>query len=254
MRPLTHLLPTLALAAVLHGCGERHEVVVETGPGVQTTLEPEDAHGEHHRQLEPAATAEPSNRDPHGPRNVENYISALLDEGRVEGLEAVAVLEALALAPDSVVADVGCGPGTLSLALGRAVPRGIVYAVDVEPRQLDVLRARVTEAGLRNVVPVLASVDSPFVPPGVDVFLVVDTYHHIDERVAYFTGLRERLAPGGRLVLIEYLPGDIPVGPPASHKLPVETRHRELREAGFELGATHPDVHEWHDFEVWRAP
>ena len=41
--------------------------------------------------------------------------------------------------PDAVVADIGSGPGVFSIPLAAAVPDGLVYAVDVEPAQLDAL-------------------------------------------------------------------------------------------------------------------
>lgn len=196
--------------------------------------------------------ARPVNRDRHGPADVAHYIERLQRPERVSELDPEGVIRALGIAPTARVADLGVGPGVMALPLARHLSAGIVYGVDVEPRQLDALRARLQAEGVDNVVPVLASYSDPHLPPrGIDWILIVDTYHHLEDRVAYLRTLRGDLAEGGRLVILEYEPGELPVGPPADHKLSHEQRFGELREAGFELEKRF-DQHRFHDFEVWR--
>jgi len=194
----------------------------------------------------------PSNRDRHGPADVDFYIERLQSPERVRELDPEGVIRALAIPTNAVVADLGVGPGVMALPLARHLVDGLVYGVDVEPAQLDALRERLLAEGLANVVPVLASYSDPHLPPrGVDWILIVDTYHHLEDRVAYLRTLRGDLAGGGRLVILEYMPGELPVGPPAKHKLSHEQRFGELREAGFELEKRF-EIHRHHDFEVWR--
>jgi len=172
---------------------------------------------------------------------------------RVRELDPEGVIRTLAIAPTAVVADVGAGPGVFSLPLARHLSEGLVYAVDVEPQQLDALRENLREAGIENVVPVLASYSDPYLPPhGIDWIFIVDTYHHLDDRIAYLRRLKSDLAPDGRLVILEYKPGELAVGPPAANKLSHEKRYAELHEAGFEM-VEHFDTHRVHDFEVWRV-
>ena len=117
--------------------------------------------------------------------------------------------------------------------------------------QLDALRDRAVDAELNNIVPVLASYSTPHLPPAhVDLILVVDTYLHLDDRVEYFRRLRSMLRPGGRLAILEYKAGELPVGPPVERKLPEGRRAEELQEAGYSLLRPF-DLHEYHDFEVW---
>lgn len=202
--------------------------------------------------LPTGAFAQEANRDRHGPPDVARYVAALESDARVRDLDPEGVIRTLSIPRDAVVADLGVGPGVFALPLARHLERGLLYAVDVEPRQLDALREKLLAERLENVVPVLASYSSPHLPPdGVDWMLVVDTYHHFEDRVAYLRTLRGDLAPGGRLVILEYKPGDLPVGPPADHKLSHATRFAELREAGFEQVASYA-THAHHDFEVWR--
>ncbi|HTF87411.1 MAG TPA: class I SAM-dependent methyltransferase [Planctomycetota bacterium] len=191
------------------------------------------------------------NRDRHGPPDVAEYISRLESNDRIRDLDPERVLSKLALAPDAVVADIGCGPGVFSLRFARAVPRGVVYAVDVEPKQLDALRGQLLAGRFENVVPVLASYSTPHLPTNsCDLIFLADTYHHIDDRVEYMHRLQRVLRRGGRLALLEYKPGPLPVGPPPEHKLAEGAMERELTEAGWTLSERF-DTHPNHSFEVW---
>ena len=191
------------------------------------------------------------NRDPHGPPDVQGLIESLMSVERVSELRPERVIAALMLAEDAIVADLGSGPGVFTVPLARELRRGVVYAVDVEPQQLDALRQRLIEADLHNVVPVLASFSTPHLPPAaLDLILLVDTYHHIEDRIDYFRHLRSMLRPGGRIAIIEYKSGDLPMGPPANTKLPEGKRAEELQAAGLSLLRGF-NIHEYHDFELW---
>lgn len=204
------------------------------------------------RHADPAATSA-RNRDPHGNPDVAQYIAALASADRVAELRVDEVVSKLALAEDAVVGDLGCGPGVFAIPIARAVPEGYVLASDVEPGQLDALRGAIEAEGVVNVVPVLSSFADAHFPSGrMDVVFVGDTYHHLRDRVAYFRKLRRALAPNGRLAILEYKPGDLPVGPPADHKLPAGVREKELDEAGYALVERFA-THAYHDFEIWRA-
>jgi cyclopropane fatty-acyl-phospholipid synthase-like methyltransferase len=161
------------------------------------------------------------------------------------------VVRALALSGDAVVADIGAGTGYFSVRLAPAVPSGRVYAVDLEPEMVRHLDARAKEAGLANVQAVLGGTESPRLPAPVDLALLVDVYHHIGDREAYFARLRESLRPGGRLAIVDFRP-ESPRGPPRSSKLAPEQVRGELARAGFELAQEHtflPDQY----FLVFRS-
>jgi SAM-dependent methyltransferase len=192
------------------------------------------------------------NRDSHGPAEVERYIATLLAPDRIERFQVPRVLDLLDPAPDALIGDLGCGPGIFSLAFAARCPAGIVFASDIEPAQLDALDARAAKARLANIVPVLASRDDPHFPPGrMNLVFVADTYHHLENRVEYMRRLARTLAPGGRVVLIDYKPGQLEHGPPPDHKLAAGVMVDEMKQAGYvlvESFATHPEQ----DFQVWR--
>ena len=71
-----------------------------------------------------------------------------------------------------------------------------------------------------------------------DVALIVDTYHHIDDRIAYFSRLKSSLRPGGRLAIVDFKM-DAPEGPPPERRIPAEKVKDEVEQAGYALVARH---------------
>ena len=148
------------------------------------------------------------------------------------------VIQALALAPTAVVADIGAGTGYFAVRLAHMLSRGKVYAIDAEPDMVAWLERRAREAGLANLVARKAAADSANLPEAVDLALLVDVYHHIDARVAYFWRLRASLKQGGRLAVIDFRAG-APMGPPKHERIAPERVKAELGEAGYRLVAEH---------------
>jgi ubiquinone/menaquinone biosynthesis C-methylase UbiE len=148
-----------------------------------------------------------------------------------------ALVRGLGVLPGMVVADLGAGTGYLSRHLSRAVgDEGTVLAVEVEPSLVAHLRTRAEREKTANVVPVLGSPDNPRLPAkGVDLILVLDTYHHVNDRLTYFRAIRSALRPGGRLAIVDWQKHDLPVGPPADHKLAREVVVQEMEASGWTL-------------------
>jgi SAM-dependent methyltransferase len=149
------------------------------------------------------------------------------------------VLDALRLAPNAIVADLGAGTGYFSVRIAKRAPQGKVFAVDIEPDMLRYLGERKHHEHLPVLQPVQASADAANLPEPVDLVLVVDTYHHIDNRTAYFAKLGQSLRPNGRLAIIDFKL-DAPEGPPPEFRVPPEKVTAELEAAGYRLVATHP--------------
>jgi ubiquinone/menaquinone biosynthesis C-methylase UbiE len=182
------------------------------------------------------------------------YWSTVFDDpGRAAWQKPDEVVAALALRPGQCVADLGAGTGYFSRVLSAAVgPTGTVLAVDPEPALVEHLRDRAEREGSANVVPVLASLDNPRLPGGlVDLVLIVDTYHHIDDRVAYFRRLRRALRPAGRIAIVDWQKRPLPVGPEMAHKLAREQVVREMERAGYRL-AEEPSLLPYQYFLIFR--
>ncbi|HVO26013.1 MAG TPA: class I SAM-dependent methyltransferase [Candidatus Margulisiibacteriota bacterium] len=175
--------------------------------------------------------------------DVAKWTKVFDDPARDEWQKPGELIADLKLHPGMRVADLGAGTGYFSRYLAAAVGSdGTVYAVDTEPNLVVHLRERAEQENTPNVVPILASADNPRLPvAGIDLILIVDTYHHIDARRAYFGRLRRSLAPGGRVAIVDWQKRDLPVGPPPIHKLARDQVVDEMTAAGYVLAAE-PDV------------
>jgi ubiquinone/menaquinone biosynthesis C-methylase UbiE len=148
------------------------------------------------------------------------------------------VIQALKLAPGAKVADVGAGTGYFAVRLANMLPQGKVYAVDLEPDMVRYLGERARKEGLSNLQAVQGEPADARLPEKVDLILLVDVYHHIEERTAYFRRLAASLAPGGRIAVIDFKL-DAPAGPPRAARIAPGRVTDELARAGLRLVEEH---------------
>jgi ubiquinone/menaquinone biosynthesis C-methylase UbiE len=168
------------------------------------------------------------------------YIAALEDPKRDAYQKPREVMEALAIKEGEVIADIGAGSGYFAMRLAHHVGRsGRVYAVDVNPDMIDHLRARVRDAKLSNVSPILAPPDDPLLPQPVDRFVIVDVWHHIEDQAGYLATMKKHLKPGGQVVMIDFHKRDLPVGPPPGMKIAREDLLKQMEANGFRLVKEH---------------
>ena len=148
------------------------------------------------------------------------------------------VIGALNLPDTAVVADIGAGTGYFSVRLARMLPKGKVYAADLERDMVQHLSARAKREKLANMIVVQTAPDDASLPEKVDVALLVDVYHHIEGRERYFRKLAASLKPGGRIAVIDFRL-DSPAGPPKAARVAPERVKAELGKAGYVLAAEH---------------
>ena len=163
--------------------------------------------------------------------------------GRAFWQRSEAVVEALGIELGDTVADIGAGDGYFVPLLSRAVgPEGQVIAVDVTDQTIAQLVERVAREKLDNVRIIRGELDEPRLPEeAVDVILLVNTYHHIDEREDYFRRLLPALASGGRVAVIDPngdLEGFLRFGLTEGHASAGSQVRSEMRAAGYGLQET----------------
>lgn len=158
---------------------------------------------------------------------------------RVQEEEPDVALDAIKLVAGSTVADVGAGSGYMTVRMARRVgPTGKVYANDIQPQMLSMLRQRLDREKLTNVDLVLGGYDDPKLPANaVDLILMVDVYHEFSEPQKMLRRMHEALRQGGRLVLLEYRKEDpsIPIRP--DHKMSVAEAKMEVEAEGYTLAS-----------------
>lgn len=185
----------------------------------------------------PAAAQTPHRHD-HSFSGAEHWAKVFDDPQRDAWQKPHEVIQALKLKPDAVVADIGAGTGYFAVRFAHMVPKGRVYAVDAEPDMVKYLADRAKHSGLGNLAAVHAQPGDPKLPGKADLAILVDVYHHIDNREQYFRRLQDSLRPGGRLAIIDFTM-DSPVGPPRAARIAPEKVKSELQGAGYVLAEEH---------------
>lgn len=186
----------------------------------------------------PVATHEHSSGAEHHFPDPQTYAHRLDDPARADWQRPEEVVELLECRPGMTAVDVGAGTGYFIGALSGAVgPQGRVLALDTERSMVDAMVERIGREQLRNVRPDLVGPDDPALPPrSVDRVLIVNTWHHISERVRYAEKLLAALRPGGLLLIVDFTIAS-PEGPPPQMRLTHDTVVQELQAAGFRAKA-----------------
>jgi predicted methyltransferase len=149
------------------------------------------------------------------------------------------VVASLGLEPGQKVADLGAGGGYFSFRLADAVgPSGKVYAVDIDEAMNERLQRLAAERGASNVEVVLALSDDLRLPEPVDVIFTSNTYHHLEDRSAYFDSAARYLTPGGRVAIVEYKEEGF-LQRVMGHSTGAESIRAEMKAAGYALDVEH---------------
>ena len=160
------------------------------------------------------------------------------------------VIEKLAVTPGSRAADLGAGGGYFTWYLAGAVgPRGTVYAVEIDDTAVGIIQKEMKSRGITNVVPIHAETGDAKLPEPVDLVFTCDTYHHMDERVAYFRSLVRYLTPDGRVAILDFHPHGFFSGL-LGHGTAREEVRREMEAAGYQL-TTSFDLIESQHFQIF---
>ena len=174
----------------------------------------------------------------HGFGDAQKWEKVFDDPGRDAWQKPHEVIQALALKPDAVVADIGAGTGYFAVRLAHMLPKGRVYGVDTEAAMVEHLAGRVKREGLKNAVAVPGTPADPRLPEKTDLILFVDVYHHVENRERYFRNLGNALRPGGRVAIIDFRM-DSPVGPPKKARIEPDRVKSEMQRAGYALVQEH---------------
>ena len=141
---------------------------------------------------------------------------------------------ALQIRPGEAIADIGAGSGYFTFPLAeRTGPKGKVFAVDIQPEMLDLIRQRMKTRDLRNIELILGTETDPKLPAeAVDLILLVDVYHEFSFPWEMTRAMVRALRPGGRLVFVEYRKEDPDV--------PIKLVHKMMERQVLKEMAPHP--------------
>ena len=102
-----------------------------------------------------------------------------------------------------VVVDYGCGLGRYTLQAAMAVgPNGKVYAVDVQPLAISMIQEKASCESLTNIEAILIDFYSTGIQASsIDLFLLIDTLHMINNCPALFREIHRLLKQNGRIFM-----------------------------------------------------
>jgi hypothetical protein len=232
----SHMLPIVSLALVATlalACS--HRTPSPASPSSPAPEQPQTAsppaHGAHHQ---PGFHKDFS--------DAQGFSAHFDDPARDAWQHPNAVVDLMRIPPSSTVVDLGAGTGYFVGALAQRVGAdGKVLALDIEPKMIEFLERRVKEQGLTNVEPRLVTPDTPgLAPASVSRILIVNTWHHIDNRPVYTRQLAPALTPAGEIWIVDFTL-DSTRGPPAQYRLPAEQVVRELEQGGLRAQIVEPE-------------
>lgn len=192
------------------------------------------SHTGHPRQSRPAA-ASPFEEIP-------DYIASLDRGDRSAWQRPDAVIDALDLVGDELLADVGAGSGYFAFRIAEHLPWGSVLALDPERGMVEHVRERAAARGARNVSATVIDPETPRLPAGVHVVFVCNVLHYVADRRSWLCGIASQLDPGALVVLIGF-DEDAPEGGPApDRRLSQEEIRAHACAAGLAPVADHSEL------------
>lgn len=230
---------TIACSLLAVGCG-----------GQQSTTETADDHAAGHPGAEADAPAN-SGGEHHGAghghhhhgqghnhdfSDVERFARIFDAPDRDAWQRPDAVVEAMRIESGMRVADIGAGTGYFLSRLARAVgAEGAVVGYDLEDAMVQHMEGRIADDGLTQCTASTIAADaSDLDTESFDRILIVDTWHHVQDRGTYARRLLESLREGGTVTVVDFTQ-DSPHGPPPAMRLAPEVVREELAAGGFSV-------------------
>ena len=143
------------------------------------------------------------------------------------------VIKILGNLQSKTIIDIGCGSGYFATYL--ALNGAKVICADINVDLLAFAENKFDSLGLEIEIRKIPVHYCGLIPNEADAAILVNTYHHLDDRVNYFSQLNQLLKESGSVYIIDFFKKDLPFGPPTQMKLSFEEVSLELRQAGFDI-------------------
>ncbi|UOQ93941.1 class I SAM-dependent methyltransferase [Halobacillus shinanisalinarum] len=158
----------------------------------------------------------------------------LLSEDRQQQLPYKQIMDMLELSKRDVIADLGAGNGYFTIPMAGHTKEP-VYAVDIEPEMIDMLKNRAAEARVNNIDYLISDLEHiPIDSQSVDKVMVSLVIHEVPSIENALTEIRRILKPGGIVLFIEWEAIETDDGPPIHEKIPSGELAETLQAQGFE--------------------
>lgn len=145
------------------------------------------------------------------------------------------LINASGLQAGMAVGDIGCGPGYYTIALAKMVgPSGKVFAVDIQQGMLNMLAAKIGEAGLKNIELIKSQENSiPLSGAALDMAFLVKTLHEAESKELLLGEINRIMRSGGKLILADWVKAATAEGPPIAERIDEGDAEKLLIRSGF---------------------
>jgi len=163
----------------------------------------------------------------------DNLVKNFESEERTKSQKPEEVIDLLGDISGKQIMDIGAGTGYFSFRLAN---RGAhVIAADVDDRFLDYITNKISETQSDKVVIRKVEYEDPLLKKDeVDHVIIVNTYHHIDNRETYFAKVANGINNNGSLMVVDFKKDVKSPGPPKRYRVAADDVVKELKEAGFQ--------------------
>ena len=138
---------------------------------------------------------------------------------------------------NKTVADIGAGSGFFAFRFLRNNAR--VIGIDIDPEMIKIMNAEKSfypDSLQGKFETRLAKPDDPLLKDEeVDYVFLSNTYPYIENRIQYFSALKNKLKTGGRIMIVDFKKKSTPIGPPLSDRIPMGDVETELTAAGYRI-------------------
>lgn len=184
-------------------------------------------------------------------KSFENLVQFFEDPEREKYQKPEEVIKLLGNIDGQKIMDIGAGTGYFAFRL--ATHGANVIAADVDDRFLEYIQNKKDSINASLVTTRKVEYDDPLLKnEEVNHVIIVNTYHHIDDREEYFSKVIKGIKPGGSLMVVDFKKDKKSPGPPKRYRVATNKVTEELKEAGFRLFEVNKDLLENHYIVIAR--
>jgi len=157
----------------------------------------------------------------------------LMSEDRKNMLQRDKLMEELNIGADDIVADLGAGTGFFTIPAAKRTNKK-VYALDIEPKMLDLLKENAEAEGLENIVYVESDLDEiKLADQSVNKVVISHVMHEVPSIEQTLNEIKRILQAHGQVFVVEWEAIETESGPPLHIRIPSSEMVNKLETAGF---------------------
>ena len=122
-------------------------------------------------------------------------------------------LKQFGLRDDMIVADLGAGTGFYAIPAAQMVPKGKVYAIEIQQDFLDTIKSKVREMNLNNIDCFLGNVEknggTKIRSEVVDAAIISNVLFQAENKDKFIEEVKRILKIGGRVLFIDWADGSL---------------------------------------------